>query len=147
MYKVGDRVMVITEKMLNNDIIFKKHEGCYCPYVHIETGIGFNEKMLGLCGTYVTIKDSDRGSCGRKYQIEEDYFWWIDDFFIEESLAPTKLDEYRYTRKNIVDNLGKEIELITKLVDESEEIQLEMLKQIKHLDDLIEEIILDMCIQ
>ena len=147
MYKVGDRVMVITEKMLNNDIIFKKHEGCYCPYVHIETGIGFNEKMLGLCGTYVTIKDSDRGSCGRKYQIEEDYFWWIDDFFIEESLAPTKLDEYRYTRKNIVDNLGKEIERITKLVDESEEIQLEMLKQIKHLDDLIEEIILDMCIQ
>ena len=147
MYKVGDRVMVITEKMLNNDIIFKKNEGCYFPYVHIETGIGFNEKMLGLCGTYVTIKDSDRGSCGRKYQIEEDYFWWIDDFFIEESLAPTKLDEYRYTRKNIVDNLGKEIERITKLVDESEEIQLEMLKQIKHLDDLIEEIILDMCIQ
>ena len=40
-----------------------------------------------------------------------------------------------------------EIERITGLVDESEKIQLEMLKQIKHLDDLIEEIILDMCIQ
>ena len=146
MYKVGDRVMVVTKEMLENDIIFKKHEGHYCSYVHIETGIGFNEKMLELCGTYVTIKDSDRRS-GRKYQIEEDYFWWIDDFFIEESLAPTKLQEYRYTRKNIVDNLGDEIERITKLVDESEEIQLEMLKQIKHLDDLIEEIILDMCIQ
>lgn len=147
MYKVGDRVMVVTKEMLENDIIFKKHEGCYCPYVHIETGVGFNEKMLELCGTYVTIKDSDRRGCGRKYQIEEDYFWWIDDFFIKESLAPTKLQEYRYTRKNIVDNLGMEIERITGLVDESEKIQLEMLKQIKHLDDLIEEIISDMCIQ
>lgn len=147
MYKVGDRVMVVTKEMLENDIIFKKCENSFCPYVHIETGVGFNEKMLGLCGTYVTIKDSDRRSCGRKYQIEENSFSWIGDFFIEESLAPTKLDEYRYTRKNIVDNLGKEIERITKLVDESEEIQLQMLKQIKHLDDLIEEIILDMCIQ
>ena len=147
MYKVGDRVMVVTKEMLENDIIFKKCENSCCPYVHIETGVGFNEKMLGLCGTYVTIKDSDRRSCGRKYQIEENSFSWIGDFFIEESLAPTKLDEYRYTRKNIVDNLGKEIERITKLVDESEEIQLQMLKQIKHLDDLIEEIILDMCIQ
>lgn len=143
MYKVGDRVMVITEKMLDNDIIFKKHEGCYCPYIHIETGVGFNEKMLELCGTYVTIKDSDGRSCGRKYQIEEDYCWWVDDFFIKESLAPTKLQEYRYTRKNMVDNLGREIERITKLVDDSEEMQLAMLEKIRELDDLIEEIILE----
>ena len=143
MYKVGDRVMVVTKEMLDNDIIFKKCEKSCCPYVHIETGVGFNEKMLGLCGTYVTIKDSDRRSCGRKYQIEEDYCWWIDDFFIKESLAPTKLQEYRYTRKNIIDNLGKEIERITKLVDESEEIQLQMLEKIKELDNLIEDILIE----
>ena len=143
MYKVGDRVMVVTKEMLDNDIIFKKCEKGCCPYVHIETGVGFNEKMLGLCGTYVTIKDSDRRSCGRKYQIEENSFSWIGDFFIEESLAPTKLDEYRYTRKNIVDNLGKEIERITKLVDESEEIQLHMLEKIKELDNLIEDILIE----
>ena len=143
MYKVGDRVMVVTKEMLDNDIVFKKYEESCCPYVHIETGVGFNEKMLGLCGTYVTIKDSDRRSCGRKYQIEENSFWWIGDFFIEESLAPTKLQEYRYTRKNIVDNLGKEIERITKLVDESEEIQLRMLEKIKELDDLIEDVLIE----
>ena len=107
----------------------------------------FNEGMLRLCGTYVTIIDIEPRSYGAVYRIEEGSFFWLGDFFIKDSLAPTKLDEYRYTRKNIVGNLGKEIERITGLVDESEKIQLEMLKQIKHLDDLIEEIISDLCIQ
>ena len=144
MYKVGDRVMVVTKEMLDNDIIFKKHNDCY---THNGTGMYFNEGMLRLCGTYVTIIGIEPRSYGAVYRIEEGSFFWLEDFFIKESLAPTKLDEYRYTRKNIVDNLGDEIERITKLVDESEEIQLQMLKQIKHLDDLIEEIISDMCKQ
>lgn len=144
MYKVGDRVMVVTKEMLDNDIIFKKHNVCY---THNGTGMYFNEGMLRLCGTYVTIIGIEPRSYGAVYRIEEGSFFWLEDFFIKDSLAPTKLQEYRYTRKNIIDNLGMEIERITGLVDESEKIQLEMLKQIKHLDDLIEEIILDMCMQ
>ena len=140
MYKVGDRVMVVTKEMLDNDIIFKKHNDCY---THNRTGMYFNEGMLRLCGTYVTIIGIEPRSYGAVYRIEEGSFFWLEDFFIKESLAPTKLDEYRYTRKNIVGNLGKEIERITKLVDESEEIQLQMLEKIKELDNLIEDILIE----
>jgi ATP-dependent Zn protease len=95
--------------------------------------------MMNVCGTYVTIKHI----VGNYYLVEGIEGRWIEEFFVKESLAPTKLQEYRYTRKNIVDNLGKEIERITKLVDESEEIQLQMLEKIKELDDLIEDILIE----
>ena len=141
MYKVGDRVMVVEKEFIENT--FNKVDNPFCPYIHPNTGMGFNTNMMKVCGTYVTIKHI----IGNYYLVEEMEGRWIEEFFIKDSLAPTKLQEYRYTRKNIIDNLGMEIERITKLVDESEEIQLEMLKQIKNLDDLIEEIILDMCKQ
>lgn len=141
MYKVGDRIMVVEKEFVEST--FNKIDNPFCPYIHPNTGIGFNMNMMKMCGTYVTIKHI----VGNYYLIEEIEGRWVDDFFIGDSLAPTKLQEYRYTRKNIVNNLGDEIARITKLVDESEEIQLEMLKQIKHLDDLIEEIISDMCKQ
>ena len=141
MYKVGDRIMVVEKEFVEST--FNKIDNPFCPYIHPNTGIGFNMNMMKMCGTYVTIKHI----VGNYYLIEEIEGRWVDDFFIGDSLAPTKLQEYRYTRKNIVNNLGDEIARITKLVDESEEIQLQMLKQIKHLDDLIEEIISDMCKQ
>ena len=142
MYKVGDRVMVVEKEFIENT--FNKVDNSFCPYIHPNTDVGFNTNMMRVCGTYVTIK---RIVGNYYYLIEEMEGSWIEEFFISDSLATTKLQEYRYTRKNIVDNLGDEIARITGLVDESEKIQLEMLKQIKHLDDLIEEIILDVCIE
>lgn len=136
MYSVGDRVMVITKEYLDNN--FNKINNTFCPYTN-KDGIGFNVNMMKYCGTYVTI----RHVIGGYYLIEEMEGRWLEEFFIRDSLAPTKLDEYRYTRKNIVDNLGREIKRITKLVDDSEEIQLAMLEKIRELDDLIEEIILE----
>ena len=141
MYKVGDRIMVVEKEFVENT--FNKIDNPFCPYIHPNTGMGFNMNMMKMCGTYVTIKHI----VGNYYLIEEIEGRWVDDFFIGDSLAPTKLQEYRYTRKNIVDNLGDEIARITKLVDESEELQLQMLEKIRKLDDLIEEIILDICIQ
>ena len=137
MYKVGDRIMVVEKEFVENT--FNKIDNPFCPYIHPNTGMGFNTNMMKMCGTYVTIKHI----VGSYYLIEEIEGRWVDDFFISDSLAPTKLNEYRYTRKNIVDNLGEEIARITKLVDESEEIQLQMLGKIKELDDLIEEILLE----
>ena len=137
MYKVGDRIMVVEKEFVENT--FNKIDNPFCPYIHPNTGMGFNTNMMKMCGTYVTIKHI----VGNYYLIEEIEGRWVDDFFIGDSLAPTKLQEYRYTRKNIVDNLGEEIARITKLVDESEEIQLQMLGKIKELDDLIEEILLE----
>ena len=137
MYKVGDRIMVVEKEFVENT--FNKIDNPFCPYIHPNTGMGFNTSMMKMCGTYVTIKHI----VGNYYLIEEIEGRWVDDFFIGDSLAPTKLQEYRYTRKNIVDNLGMEIERITGLVDESEKIQLQMLEKIKKLDDLIEEILLE----
>jgi ATP-dependent Zn protease len=137
MYKVGDRVMVVEREFIENT--FNKIDNPFCPYIHPNTGMGFNMNMMNVCGTYVTIKHI----VGNYYLVEEIEGRWIEEFFVKESLAPTKLQEYRYTRKNIVDNLGKEIERITKLVDESEEIQLQMLEKIKELDDLIEDILIE----
>lgn len=137
MYKVGDRIMVVEKEFVENT--FNKIDNPFCPYIHPNTGMGFNMNMMKMCGTYVTIKHI----VGNYYLIEEIEGRWVDDFFIGDSLAPTKLQEYRYTRKNIVDNLGDEIARITKLVDESEEIQLQMLEKIRKLDDLIEEILLE----
>lgn len=137
MYKVGDRIMVVEREFIENT--FNKIDNPFCPYIHPNTGMGFNTNMMNVCGTYVTIKNI----IGNYYLVEEMEGRWVEEFFIKESLAPTKLQEYRYTRKNIVDNLGKEIERITKLVDESEELQLQMLEKIRKLDDLIEEILLE----
>lgn len=137
MYKVGDRIMVVEKEFVENT--FNKIDNPFCPYIHPNTGMGFNMNMMKMCGTYVTIKHI----VGNYYLIEEIEGRWVDDFFIGDSLAPTKLQEYRYTRKNIVDNLGDEIARITKLVDESEELQLQMLEKIRKLDDLIEEILLE----
>ena len=137
MYKVGDRVMVVEKEFIENT--FNKIDNPFCPYIHPNTGMGFNMNMMKVCGTYVTIKHM----VGNYYLVEEMEGRWAEEFFIKDSLAPTKLQEYRYTRKNIVDNLGKEIARITKLVDESEEIQLQMLEKIKELDDLIEDILIE----
>ena len=137
MYKVGDRIMVVEREFIENT--FNKIDNPFCPYIHPNTGMGFNTNMMNVCGTYVTIKNI----IGNYYLVEEMEGRWVEEFFIKESLAPTKLQEYRYTRKNIVDNLGDEIARITKLVDESEELQLQMLEKIKKLDDLIEEILLE----
>ena len=137
MYKVGDRVMVVEKEFIENT--FDKIDNPFCPYIHPNTGMGFNMNMMNVCGTYVTIKHIVGNYC----LIEEMGGRWAEEFFIKDSLAPTKLQEYRYTRKNIVDNLGKEIERITKLVDESEEIQLQMLGKIKELDNLIEDILIE----
>ena len=137
MYKVGDRVMIVEKEFIENT--FNKIDNPFCPYIHPNTGMGFNMNMMKVCGTYVTIKHM----VGNYYLVEEMEGRWAEEFFIKDSLAPTKLQEYRYTRKNIVDNLGKEIERITKLVDESEEIQLRMLEKIKELDDLIEDVLIE----
>ena len=137
MYEVGDRVMVVEKEFIENT--FNKVDNPFCPYIHPNTGMGFNMNMMKVCGTYVTIKHM----VGNYYLVEEVEGRWVEEFFIKDSLAPTKLQEYRYTRKNIVDNLGKEIERITKLVDESEEIQMQMLEKIKELDNLIEDILIE----
>lgn len=137
MYKVGDRVMIVEKEFIENT--FNKIDNPFCPYIHPNTGMGFNMNMMKVCGTYVTIKHI----VGNYYLVEEMEGRWTEEFFIKDSLAPTKLQEYRYTRKNIVDNLGKEIERITKLVDESEEIQMQMLEKIKELDNLIEDILIE----
>ena len=136
-YKVGDRVMVIEESMLGDRL--KMYPSSYfCQYEDEVTGIGFNHQMMTLCGTYVTIKAvRNDGS----YSIEENSFTWIDNFFIKDSLATSRIDEFLFTRKTIVDNLGKEIERITKLVDESEQLQLKLLDRIKAVDDMIADIL------
>ena len=130
--------MVLEETMLDSKLKAYSLDH-YCPYEDRATGIGFNHKMMTLCGTYVTIKEvRNDGS----YSIEENCFTWIDNFFIKDSLATSKVDEFLFTRKTIVDNLGKEIERITKLVDESEQLQLKLLDRIKAVDDMIADILI-----
>ncbi len=136
-YNVGDRVMVISEDYIK--ATFKETQVPYCPYQN-STGIGFNIEMMKVCGLYVTIKSVDTRL---GYRIEEAEGWWVDSFFVEDSLAPTKMDEYRKVRRVVIDKLGKEIERITKLVDESEGIQLQYLEEIRQLDDKIEAILLE----
>ena len=136
MYKVGDKVLVKSEKDLKKS---STREGVgYCRFV-FKGDMIFNSEMIEFCDSVVTVKEVHKYRDEVTYKIEEGEWNWIDEFFIGK--FNSKLDEYTFKRNKYLNELANEVTRISEIVQDSELVQEELIRKIQDLNQKIEEIL------